>query len=264
VAAGSASRNSLMVSNCTSACCTSRLARGNAQEQTHSETSSNYLCTNDGLETGGLPSGGCGHSNTEREFPSDKVYRRDDRRIIGAESSPTDVFTFDATGSETGVTTIDDLPFYETSTGTEDFDVIDTTLTGDPTVGTFDARVTDTDILGVTNVEDVVTSDLTGATGDPTVGSIYDTTTFDSSGFENIFTEIPSATAGGAPPSQISSTRLSVTTPFRRRWIQFSPIFWALSALTALLLLLVLLLTPRGLLRSMASLASWASSSPAS
>jgi hypothetical protein len=37
-----------MVSIFTSACCTSRLARGNAQEQTHSETSSNYLCTNDG------------------------------------------------------------------------------------------------------------------------------------------------------------------------------------------------------------------------
>ena len=42
---------SKMVSNCTSACCTSRLARGNAQQQTHSETSSNYLCTNDGQET---------------------------------------------------------------------------------------------------------------------------------------------------------------------------------------------------------------------
>jgi hypothetical protein len=36
-----------MVSNFTSACCGSRLARGNAQGQTHSETSSNYLCTND-------------------------------------------------------------------------------------------------------------------------------------------------------------------------------------------------------------------------
>ena len=36
-----------MVSNCTTACCTSRLAHGNAQGQTHSETSSNYLCTND-------------------------------------------------------------------------------------------------------------------------------------------------------------------------------------------------------------------------
>ena len=56
MAAGSASRNLLMVSNCTSACCTCRLARGNAQEQTHSETSSNYLCANDGLETGGIDS----------------------------------------------------------------------------------------------------------------------------------------------------------------------------------------------------------------
>jgi hypothetical protein len=40
----------------------------------------------DGLETGGLPSGGCGDSSTEREFPSDKVYRRDNRGIIGVES----------------------------------------------------------------------------------------------------------------------------------------------------------------------------------
>jgi hypothetical protein len=37
-----------------SACCTSRLARDNASGQTHSETSSNYLCTNDGYETGGM------------------------------------------------------------------------------------------------------------------------------------------------------------------------------------------------------------------
>jgi hypothetical protein len=62
------------------------LARGNAQAQTHSETSSNYRCTNDGLQTGGLPSGGCGDSSAEREFPSDKVYRRDDRGIVGVES----------------------------------------------------------------------------------------------------------------------------------------------------------------------------------
>jgi hypothetical protein len=34
-----------MVSNFTSACCTSRVARGNSQGRTHSETSSNYLCT---------------------------------------------------------------------------------------------------------------------------------------------------------------------------------------------------------------------------
>jgi hypothetical protein len=57
--------------------------RGNASGQTHRQTSSNYLCTNEGLETGGLPSGGCGGSSAEREFPSDKVYRRDDRGIVG-------------------------------------------------------------------------------------------------------------------------------------------------------------------------------------
>jgi hypothetical protein len=34
----------------------------------------------------GLPSGGCGDSNAEREFPSDKVYRRDDRGIVRVES----------------------------------------------------------------------------------------------------------------------------------------------------------------------------------
>jgi len=44
---GFGSTRSRMVSNFTSTCCTTRLARGNAQQQTHSETSSNYLCTND-------------------------------------------------------------------------------------------------------------------------------------------------------------------------------------------------------------------------
>jgi hypothetical protein len=34
----------------------------------------------------GRPSGGYGDSTTEREFPSDKVYRRDDRGIVGVES----------------------------------------------------------------------------------------------------------------------------------------------------------------------------------
>ena len=119
---------------------------------------------------------------------------------VGPSPSPIDVFNFEPTGSETDVSTTDlPLGLGDISTGTQEFDVVDTTLTGDPTVGTFDASVTDTDILGVTNVEDVVTSDLTASTGDPTVGSLYDTTTFDSSGFENVFTEIPSATAGGAP-----------------------------------------------------------------
>jgi len=70
----------------TSACCASRLARDNRARQTHRETSSNYLCTNGGLETGGLPSGGCGDLIAEREFLSDKVYRRDYRGVLGVES----------------------------------------------------------------------------------------------------------------------------------------------------------------------------------
>jgi hypothetical protein len=46
-AGGFGSTRSRIASNCPSACCTSRLGRGNAQQQTHRKTSSNYLCTND-------------------------------------------------------------------------------------------------------------------------------------------------------------------------------------------------------------------------
>jgi hypothetical protein len=34
----------------------------------------------------GLPSGGCGDSRAERKFLPDKVYRRDDRGVVGVES----------------------------------------------------------------------------------------------------------------------------------------------------------------------------------
>jgi hypothetical protein len=44
---GFGSTRSGMVSNCTSVCCPSRLARGNSSKRTRSETSSNCLCTND-------------------------------------------------------------------------------------------------------------------------------------------------------------------------------------------------------------------------
>ena len=123
---------------------------------------------------------------------------------VGPSPSPIDVFNFEPTGSETDVSTTDlPLGLGDISTGTQEFDVINTSITGDPTVGTFDASVTDTDILGVTNVEDVVTSDLTASltasTGDPTVGSVYDTLTFDNSGYSIVLTDIPSTTAGGAP-----------------------------------------------------------------
>src|SRR6202035_2019779 len=46
--------------------CTSRLARGNSQGRTDSETSSNYLCTNDGWETGAMiPSRARGRPRSE-------------------------------------------------------------------------------------------------------------------------------------------------------------------------------------------------------
>jgi hypothetical protein len=48
-----------------------------------------------GLDTGhGHSSGGCGDSSTERKFPSDKVYRRDDRGIVGVESFGLQGFAF--------------------------------------------------------------------------------------------------------------------------------------------------------------------------
>jgi hypothetical protein len=125
--------------------------------------------------------------------------------------SPTEVFNFEPTGSETDVSTTDlPLGLGDISTGTQEFDVIDTGLTGDPTVGTIDASVTDTDILGVTTVGEVVTSDLTGTTGDPTVGSVYDTLTFDDSGYSIVLTDIPSTTAG----QTLWISTLALDTPF--------------------------------------------------
>jgi hypothetical protein len=119
---------------------------------------------------------------------------------VGPSPGPIEVFfNFEPTGSETVTSSTDGLPFYETSTGTQDFDVIESSITGDPTVGTFDADVTYTDILGLTSSEYEVTSDLTGTTGDPTVGSVYDTLTFDNSGYSIVLTDIPSTTGGGAP-----------------------------------------------------------------
>ncbi len=120
---------------------------------------------------------------------------------VGPSPGPVEeVFSFEPTGSETDVSTTDlPLGLGDISTGTQEFDVIETSITGDPTVGTFDASVIDTDILGVTNSEYGVTSDLTGTTGDPTVGSLYDTLTFDNSGYSIVLTDIPSTTAGGAP-----------------------------------------------------------------
>jgi hypothetical protein len=106
-----------------------------------------------------------------------------------------DAFTYTPSGPETGVTTTGDLPYFGTSTGTELYDVNDTSLTGDPLVGTADATVHDIGFLGVTNSDAVFTTDLptpgiTGTTGDPEPGSFIDTTTFGDTGDYNVLTEI--------------------------------------------------------------------------
>jgi hypothetical protein len=62
--------------------------------QTARTLSPNLLCPNlcGALDTvHGLLSGGCGDLSAEREFPSDKVYRRDDCGIVGVEASARNV-----------------------------------------------------------------------------------------------------------------------------------------------------------------------------
>jgi hypothetical protein len=52
--------------NSLTVCCASRLGRGNSKRRTHSETSSNYLCANGGLEAGGMaPSRARGRPRSE-------------------------------------------------------------------------------------------------------------------------------------------------------------------------------------------------------
>jgi hypothetical protein len=86
--------------------------------------------------------------------------------------------------------------------GYQTFDVDDTTL--GTVVGSFEADESTTSgiFFGGTNDEILVTSDLSGATGTgagdvPPVGSVLDTFTFRDSGFENIYSDLVSATAGG-------------------------------------------------------------------
>jgi hypothetical protein len=106
-----------------------------------------------------------------------------------------DNFVYTPLGPETGVTTTGYLPYFGTSTGTEEFYVTDTSLTGDPTVGYADATVYDTDFFGLTNSDAVFTTDLTGpadvtgTTGDPEPGSFIDTYTF-GGGYSNVLTDI--------------------------------------------------------------------------
>jgi hypothetical protein len=112
----------------------------------------------------------------------------------------TDVFSLVPVGPETVEATYDFLPgVLEISSGTQEFDLDDPSIAGDPTVGTVDADVINTDFLGVTNSEFVVTSDLTDTTGEPAVGSVYDTTIFGDTGYHNVFTEV--LTVGATVPS---------------------------------------------------------------
>ena len=86
--------------------------------------------------------------------------------------------------------------------GNQLFDVDDTTIgtTTEPdTVGTFEAdESTSSDVFGDTNQELLVTSDVSGTTGTaagdtPPVGSVFDYYNFGNGGFENIYSDLPSA-----------------------------------------------------------------------
>jgi hypothetical protein len=86
--------------------------------------------------------------------------------------------------------------------GYQTFDVDDTTL--GTTVGSFEADEATTSgiFFGGTNQEILVTSDLSGTAGTgagdvPPVGSVLDTFTFRDGVFENIYSDLASATAGG-------------------------------------------------------------------
>jgi hypothetical protein len=92
-------------------------------------------------------------------------------------------------------------PLDVASQGYQQFDVDNTAL--GTVAGTFDADVsTGGDSYGDIDRTILVTSDLSGATGTaagdiPPVGSVFDTFTFGDSGFENIYSDLASTTAGG-------------------------------------------------------------------
>lgn len=124
-------------------------------------------------------------------------------------ADPTDDVSLLPVGPETVTATYDPLPeLYESSTGTQEFDVDEPSIAGDPTIGTVEAQVTTTAVLGVTNTHGVVVSDLTGTTGDPTAGSVYDTVVLGDTGYENVFSDF--TTAGATAPSVTDS----IDTPY--------------------------------------------------
>jgi hypothetical protein len=117
-------------------------------------------------------------------------------------------------GSPEDFTGINGLPPLDAAIqGYQLFDVENATGTD---VGTFDADVTTssgTPSYGTSTESLLVTSDVSGTTGTgagdvPPVGSVIETTTYGSSGFENVYSDLASATPGG---DVISDT---VVTPF--------------------------------------------------
>ena len=110
-------------------------------------------------------------------------------------------------------TGINGVPPLDVATqGYQQFDVDNTALGS--VAGTFDADVsTAGDSYGDIDRTILVTSDVSGTTGTgagdvPPVGSVFDTFTFGGSGFENIYSDLASTTAGG---DVISDT---LVTPF--------------------------------------------------
>ena len=110
-------------------------------------------------------------------------------------------------------TGINGVPPLDVATqGYQQFDVDNTALGS--VAGTFDADVsTAGDSYGDIDRTILVTSDVSGTTGTgagdvPPVGSVFDTFTFGGSGFENIYSDLASTTAGG---DLISDT---LVTPF--------------------------------------------------
>jgi hypothetical protein len=75
----------MLMSHCTPACCASRLAVATHQGELTARRLVITFVPTTGWKLEDSRRGGCGHSNTEREFPSDKVYRSDDRGIVGVE-----------------------------------------------------------------------------------------------------------------------------------------------------------------------------------
>ncbi|MBV8293673.1 MAG: hypothetical protein JOY55_18025, partial [Mycobacterium sp.] len=92
-------------------------------------------------------------------------------------------------------------PFDVAIQGYQQFDVDNTALGTE--AGTFDADVsTAEDSFGDIDKAILVTSDVSGTTGTgagdvPPVGSVVDIFTFGDSGFENIYSDLASTTAGG-------------------------------------------------------------------